>query len=46
VLRQFRFNRSLRGVTFGENAVIVAGAGRELERGSPCRASYEAAVST
>jgi hypothetical protein len=37
VLRKFRFDRSLRGVTFGENAVIAAGAGSEIERGSPCR---------
>lgn len=44
LLRQFRFNRSLRGVTFGENAVIVAGVGREIERGASCRVSYEGAL--
>ena len=44
VLRAFRFNRELRGVTFGENAVIVAGAGRELLRGAPCKVRLETAV--
>jgi uncharacterized protein len=41
VLRKFRFDRSLRGVTFGENAVIVEGAGHEIERGSPCRVTFD-----
>lgn len=41
VLRKFRFDRSLRGVTFGENAVIVEGAGLEIERGSPCRVTFD-----
>lgn len=34
VLRQFRFDRELLGVTFGENAVIVAGVGHAIERGA------------
>ncbi len=46
VLRQFRFDRSLRGITFGENAVIVRGACREIERGSACRVTYDSAVAT
>ncbi len=44
VLRKFRFDRSLRGVTFGENAVIAAGAGGEIERGSPCRVRLDPAA--
>lgn len=44
VLRQFRFDRSLRGVTFGENAVIVSGVGTWIERGSPCRVTYDHAA--
>lgn len=39
VLRGFRFDRRLRGVTFGQNAVIVAGAGRTLRVGQMLRAS-------
>jgi uncharacterized protein YcbX len=41
VLRTFRFDRELLGVTFGENAVIARGAGELLERGAPCRVTYE-----
>lgn len=44
VLRPFRFDRELLGITFGENAVIVAGAGCELARGSAARVSFEAAT--
>ena len=44
VLRPFRFNRELRGITFGENAVIVAGGGSEVKRGSSCRVSFEPAA--
>jgi uncharacterized protein YcbX len=36
VLRRFRFDKRLRGVTFGENAVIEGGAGCEIERGARC----------
>ncbi len=41
VLRTFRFDRKLRGVTFGENAVITRGVGEILERGAQCRVTYE-----
>jgi len=41
LLRTFRFDRELLGVTFGENAVISRGVGEILERGAPCRVSYE-----
>lgn len=44
VLRQFRFDKKLLGVTFGENAVITAGTGCEIERGAGCRVSFEPAV--
>jgi len=41
VLRRFRFDRELLGVTFGENAVIAAGSGVEIECGARCRVSFE-----
>lgn len=41
VLRTFRYDPTLRGVTFGENAVIVAGIGETLECGAECRVTYE-----
>jgi uncharacterized protein YcbX len=41
VLRTFRFDRKLLGVTFGENAVICGGVGELLERGMECRVTYE-----
>ncbi len=34
-LKSYRFDRALRGVTFGMNAVIVRGQGRTLRRGAP-----------
>jgi uncharacterized protein len=37
LLRTFRFDRELLGVTFGENAVITRGVGEILERGAECR---------
>jgi uncharacterized protein len=40
-LRQFRFDKLLRGVTFGENAVIVTGVAREIERGAICHVDFE-----
>lgn len=40
VLRQFRFDRTLRGVTFGENAVVVTHSGCEIRRGSQCRVTF------
>ncbi len=42
VLRKFRFDRALRGVTFGENAVIAAGVGSAIERGCECQVTFEA----
>lgn len=42
VLRKFRFNKTLRGITFGENAVIVSGTGALIKRGTPCQVSFEA----
>jgi uncharacterized protein len=41
VLRKFRFDRALLGVTFGENAVIARGTGCEIERGAHCRVTLE-----
>ena len=41
VLRTFRFDRKLLGVTFGENAVISRGVGEFLERGAPCQVTYD-----
>jgi uncharacterized protein len=41
VLRTFRFDRQLHGVTFGENAVMTRGVGEFLERGAECRVSYD-----
>jgi uncharacterized protein YcbX len=41
VLRKFRFDRALLGVTFGENAVIAGGTGCEIERGAQCRVTLE-----
>jgi uncharacterized protein len=41
VLRQFRFDKALRGVTFGENAVIVAGSDARIERGATCQVGFD-----
>ncbi|HVS75327.1 MAG TPA: MOSC N-terminal beta barrel domain-containing protein [Steroidobacteraceae bacterium] len=41
VLRTFRFDPKLLGVTFGENAVISRGVGEFLECGMECRITYE-----
>ncbi|HZT05236.1 MAG TPA: MOSC N-terminal beta barrel domain-containing protein [Steroidobacteraceae bacterium] len=41
VLRTFRFDRKLRGVTFGENAIIARGVGEILERGAECRVTCD-----
>jgi uncharacterized protein YcbX len=40
-LREFRFDKELRGVKFGENAVIVAGIAGEIERGETCHVDFE-----
>jgi uncharacterized protein YcbX len=42
VLRTYRFDKALRGITFGENAVIAAGIGNMLTRGSECSITLEA----
>jgi uncharacterized protein YcbX len=44
VLRKFRFNKALRGITFGENAVIVSGTGALIGRGTPCQVTYDVPV--
>jgi len=41
VLRTFRFDPVLRGVTFGENAIIEAGIGQRIERGARCEVTKE-----
>lgn len=41
VLRTFRFDKRLMGVTFGENAIPIAGIGEEIRLGSACRVVYE-----
>jgi hypothetical protein len=41
VLRTFRFDHKLIGVTFGENAVITRGVGEFLECGAPCQVTYD-----
>lgn len=40
-LRTFRFDSALRGVTFGENAVIATGSGAIIERGAQCSVVFE-----
>jgi uncharacterized protein YcbX len=42
ILREFRFDRSLLGVTFGENTIPVAGVGNLIERGADCVVTYDA----
>lgn len=41
VLRKFRFDKALLGVTFGENAVVAAGIGHTIDRGAVCAARYK-----
>jgi len=41
-LKNFRFSKALRGVMFGENAVIARGVGEEIGLGVGVRATYEA----
>jgi uncharacterized protein YcbX len=43
VLRQFRFDKALHGVSFGENAVIVTGTAEVIERGVRCQVSFGSA---
>jgi hypothetical protein len=42
VLRTFRFNSTLMGVAFGENAVIAEGVGHVLKRGATCSVVHDA----
>jgi uncharacterized protein YcbX len=42
VLKKFRFDRTLLGVTFGENAVIGAGVGAWIESGAECSVTFDA----
>src|SRR4051812_3058460 len=42
VLRAFRFDKALMGVTFGENAVIAHGMGQVLARGATCSVVHDA----
>ncbi|HEY6482916.1 MAG TPA: MOSC N-terminal beta barrel domain-containing protein [Steroidobacteraceae bacterium] len=44
VLRTFRFDGKLKGVKFGENAVVARGAGTRLERGMECVPTLDMAV--
>ncbi len=41
VLRRFRFDQTLQGVTFGENAVIAAGVGSTIAVGARCIVRYD-----
>jgi uncharacterized protein YcbX len=44
VLRELRFNPVLRGVTFGENAILTAGDGSVLLSGADCVVSFDDAA--
>jgi uncharacterized protein YcbX len=41
-LRQFRFDRKLLGVTFGENAVVADGFGERIDQGTECVVTFDA----
>jgi uncharacterized protein len=41
ILRAFRFDKALMGVTFGENAVIAHGMGQVLRRGATCSVVHD-----
>ena len=41
VLRSFRFDKALMGVTFGENAIIARGVGQLLKRGATCSVVHD-----
>lgn len=40
-LRPFRFDRELKGITFGENTVIASGVGRSIAVGAPCTVCFD-----
>lgn len=46
VLRKFRFSKALKGITFGENAVLAAGAGADIARGASCQVSFDIGLNT
>jgi MOSC domain-containing protein len=41
ILKQFRFDRVLKGITFGENAVIASGVGRTITVGAQCTVRFD-----
>jgi uncharacterized protein len=41
ILREFRFDRTLLGVTFGENAVPMAGVGAAIATGAECIVTFD-----
>ena len=43
-LREFRFDRVLKGITFGENAVIASGVGLTVNIGARCVVSFDQAA--
>jgi hypothetical protein len=44
-LKSYRWDKALRGVTFGQNLIVVAGAGASLRTGMELRAEASASVS-
>jgi uncharacterized protein len=40
-LKEYRFDRELRGVTFGQNAIVVSGAGERLRVGDPLDVAWK-----
>jgi uncharacterized protein YcbX len=44
VLKTFRFNKELLGISFGENAVIASGTGSQIERGAACHVTFDTAA--
>jgi uncharacterized protein YcbX len=44
VLKTFRFNKELLGISFGENAVIASGTGCQIERGAACHVTFDTAA--
>jgi hypothetical protein len=41
VLREFRMDKALKGVTFGENAIPAQGVGHCIEVGAHCDIEYD-----
>jgi uncharacterized protein YcbX len=40
-LKEYRFDRTLRGVLFGQNAIVIRGAGSELHVGTPLAITWK-----